>query len=218
MRRRYGQSFKTGLFVATFTNCAQKKQFKDATSIIGKKFHFSYGQTTSNPLTNSRYRLIKDNNPNTFSITIIEDNQNEDIKNFPKQVLEETDIQHNGYNHSDINNKQSCQNDKMIFSRLDKKEVVLAMKFMIEADNINHPSEKALFDCIYNSLNISTEEGLSIMNYFKETRNDMVTSLKNHLSTISNWSLDKKKNLISINILILGYSFFAFSNPILLAG
>lgn len=177
---------------------SQKKQFKDATSIIGKKFHFSYGQTTSNPLTNSRYRLIKDNNPNTFSITIIEDNQNEDIKNFPKQVLEETDIQHNGYNHSDINNKQSCQNDKMIFSRLDKKEVVLAMKFMIEADNINHPSEKALFDCIYNSLNISTEEGLSIMNYFKETRNDMVTSLKNHLSTISNWSLDKKKNLISI--------------------
>ena len=75
----------------------------------------------------------------------------------------------------------------MAFNKLDKREVVLAMKFMSEADNINHPSEKALFDCIYNSLDISTEEGLSIMNYFKETRNDMVTSLKNHLSTISNW-------------------------------
>ena len=73
-----------------------------------------------------------------------------------------------------------------------------AMKFMIEADNINHPSEKALFDCVYNSLDISNEEGLSIMNYFKDAQNDMVISLKNHLSTISSWNLDKKKNLISI--------------------
>ena len=86
----------------------------------------------------------------------------------------------------------------MIFSKLDKREVILALKFMIEADNISHPSEKALFDCIYNSLDISTEEGLSIMNYFKESQNNMVASLKNHLSTISSWTLKKRKDLISI--------------------
>ena len=177
---------------------AQKRQFIDAISIIGKKFHFSYGQTTSNPLTSSHYRLIKDNNLSTFSITLIEDNQNEDIKNYPKQVSEGTDVQNNVYKHSKINNIQCSQNDKMIFSSLDKKEVILAMKFMIEADNINHPSEKTLFDCVYSSLDISNEEGLSIMNYFKDAQNDMVISLKNHLSTISSWTLDKKKNLISI--------------------
>ena len=32
------------------------------------------------------------------------------------------------------------------------------LKMMMEADNISHPSEKALFDCIYKSLNISNEE------------------------------------------------------------
>lgn len=86
----------------------------------------------------------------------------------------------------------------MVFSNLDKREVLLAVKFMIEADSVNHPSEKAMFDCLYNSLNISTEEGLSIMNYFKETQSDMVTSLKKHLSTIGSWSLEKRKDLIAI--------------------
>ena len=86
----------------------------------------------------------------------------------------------------------------MAFTNLDKREVILAMKFMIEADGINHPSEKALFDCIYNSLNISNEEGLAIMNYFKEAKNDMVLSLRKHLDTIGRWSLEKRKDLISI--------------------
>lgn len=86
----------------------------------------------------------------------------------------------------------------MAFNNLDKREVILAAKFMIEADNVNHPSEKAMFDCLYNSLNISNEEGLSIMNYFKEAQRDMVTSLKKHLSIIGSWSLEKKKDLISI--------------------
>ena len=86
----------------------------------------------------------------------------------------------------------------MAFTNLDKREVILAMKFMIEADGINHPSEKALFDCIYNSLNISNEEGLAIMNYFKEAKNDMVISLKKHLDTIGLWTLEKRKDLISI--------------------
>lgn len=86
----------------------------------------------------------------------------------------------------------------MAFNTLDKKEVVLAMKLMMEADNIQHPSEKLIFDCIYKSLAISNEEGLSIMNYFKETQRDMATSLRKHLSTIGSWSLEKKKDLISI--------------------
>lgn len=86
----------------------------------------------------------------------------------------------------------------MVFSNLDKREVLLAVKLMIEADNVKHPSEKALFDCLYNSLDISNEEGFSIMNYFKETQHDMGTSFKKHLSTIRNWSLEKKKDLISI--------------------
>lgn len=86
----------------------------------------------------------------------------------------------------------------MSFSNLDKREVILAMKFMMEADNINHPSEKAIFDCIYKSLNISDAEGLSIMEYFKEIKIDMVSSLKKHFSTISNWCLEKRKDLISI--------------------
>ena len=86
----------------------------------------------------------------------------------------------------------------MVFSNLDKKEVILAMKMMIEADNISHPSEKALFDCIYKSLNISTEEGLAIMNYFIETKQDIATYLKRHLDIIGSWSLEKRKDLISI--------------------
>lgn len=86
----------------------------------------------------------------------------------------------------------------MAFSNLDKKEVILAMKMMMEADNISHPSEKALFDCIYKSLNISNEEGLVIMNYFIETKQDITTSLKRHLDIIGSWSLEKRKDLISI--------------------
>ena len=86
----------------------------------------------------------------------------------------------------------------MAFSNLDKKEVILAMKMMMEADNISHPSEKALFDCIYKSLNISNEEGLVIMNYFIETKQDIATSLKRHLDIIGSWSLEKRKDLISI--------------------
>lgn len=86
----------------------------------------------------------------------------------------------------------------MVFSNLDKKEVILAMKMMIEADNISHPSEKALFDCIYKSLNISTEEGSAIMNYFIETKQDIATYLKRHLDIIGSWSLEKRKDLISI--------------------
>ena len=86
----------------------------------------------------------------------------------------------------------------MAFSNLDKKEVILAMKMMMEADNIIHPSEKALFDCIYKSLNISNEEGLVIMNYFIETKQDIATSLKRHLDIIGSWSLEKRKDLISI--------------------
>lgn len=86
----------------------------------------------------------------------------------------------------------------MAFSNLDKKEVILAMKMMVEADNISHPSEKALFDCIYKSLNISNEEGLVIMNYFIETKQDIATSLKRHLDIIGSWSLEKRKDLISI--------------------
>ena len=86
----------------------------------------------------------------------------------------------------------------MAFSNLDKKEVILAMKMMMEADNISHPSEKALFDCIYKSLNISNEEGLVIMNYFIETKQDIATSLKRHFDIIGSWSLEKRKDLISI--------------------
>ena len=86
----------------------------------------------------------------------------------------------------------------MVFTNLDKREVVLAMKLMVEADGVNHSSEKALFDCIYNSLNISNEEGLVIMNYFKEVKNDMALSLKRHLDTIGCWTLEKRKDLISI--------------------
>ena len=86
----------------------------------------------------------------------------------------------------------------MAFSNLDKKEVILAMKMMMEADNISHPSEKALFDCIYKSLNISTEEGSAIMNYFIETKQDIATYLKRHLDIIGSWSLEKRKDLISI--------------------
>ena len=86
----------------------------------------------------------------------------------------------------------------MAFSNLDKKEVILAMKMMMEADNISHPSEKALFDCIYKSLNISNKEGLVIMNYFIETKQDIATSLKRHLDIIGSWSLEKRKDLISI--------------------
>ena len=86
----------------------------------------------------------------------------------------------------------------MVFSNLDKKEVILAMKMMIEADNISHPSEKTLFDCIYKSLNISTEEGSAIMNYFIETKQDIATYLKRHLDIIGSWSLEKRKDLISI--------------------
>lgn len=86
----------------------------------------------------------------------------------------------------------------MAFSNIDKKEVILAMKMMMEADNISHPSEKALFDCIYKSLNISNEEGLVIMNYFIETKQDIATSLKRHLDIIGSWSLEKRKDLISI--------------------
>ncbi len=86
----------------------------------------------------------------------------------------------------------------MAFSNIDKKEVILAMKMMMEADNISHSSEKALFDCIYKSLNISNEEGLVIMNYFIETKQDIATSLKRHLDIIGSWSLEKRKDLISI--------------------
>ena len=85
----------------------------------------------------------------------------------------------------------------MIFTTLDKREVVLAMKLMIEADAVHHPSEKLMFDCIYNSLNISNTEGLAIMDYFVETQNNK-GAIEKHLSTISRWSLDKKKDLISI--------------------
>lgn len=86
----------------------------------------------------------------------------------------------------------------MVFTNFDKREVILALKLMIEADNINHPSEQAIFNCIYKALNISNAEGLSIMNYFKETKNDMHASLKKHLDTVGCWSLEKKKDLIAI--------------------
>ena len=47
---------------------AQKRVFKDAASIIGKNIYSSYSQTSSNPLTNSYFRLIKKDDINTFTI------------------------------------------------------------------------------------------------------------------------------------------------------
>ncbi len=86
----------------------------------------------------------------------------------------------------------------MTFNASDKKEIVFAMKLMMEADNVQHPTEKLMFDCIYKSLNISDEEGLVIMKHFKECQKDLATSLIKHLSIVSSWPLEKKKDLISI--------------------
>ena len=85
----------------------------------------------------------------------------------------------------------------MTFNTFEKREFVFAMQLMINADNIKHPSEKLIFDRIYDELNIGTEEGLSFMNYFLEVQNNLDT-IDKHFSAIGNWSIDKRKYLISI--------------------
>ena len=85
----------------------------------------------------------------------------------------------------------------MTFNTLEKREIVFAMQLMINADNRKHPSEKLIFDCIYNALNISVEEALSFMSYFSDVQNNTDT-IDKHFSAISNWSIDKRKDLISI--------------------
>lgn len=82
----------------------------------------------------------------------------------------------------------------MTFTLLEKKAIVLAMQRMIAADNISHPNEKVVFDRVYESLNISGEEGLSFLNELIT----MQINMSDHYSTISNMDLEKRKDLISI--------------------
>ena len=85
----------------------------------------------------------------------------------------------------------------MIFNTQEKKAIVLAMKAMIDADNVRHPNEKLIYDCIYNSLNISYDESISIMAFVTDSyyNSDIVDE---HLTIIANMEMDKKKDVISI--------------------
>ena len=86
---------------------AQKRQFKNAIPIIGKKFAFDYSRHTDNPITMLEKRY------HSSSIQEIDVNMN--INGVPKQISVETDIRTDSYTHSVIvnNNKSVSYSDKI---------------------------------------------------------------------------------------------------------
>lgn len=89
---------------------AQKKQFKDAVALIGKKIYSSYSQSTSNPLTSPYFHLTKGGNSDSFTIEYVYDTQDEDDSPIPSKNTIETRAHKDLYSTPILEKKQVSDN------------------------------------------------------------------------------------------------------------